>query len=300
MIDPYDTSYGCDLFDRSKDYLAWLENKAEKSVIYVSFGSMTVIKWKQFEEILHGLDLTGRPYLWVVRPMTHNKIAGDEGESPYKKGLIIPWCSQVEVLSHSTIGCFMTHCGWNSILESLITGVPIVGVPQISDQPTNAKLVEEVWQVGIRAKKNEEGAIVDREEVRQCVEIIFGEEEVGQEIRKNTKKWMKLALEAIMEGGSSNNNLECFLKGLQNRKCQLQEEVINKMEGTLLKDKELLIEEKMINNNDELYFEKKRSIKQERIAPHQLLEKNNIESLEEENHKKAKDNKLFISNENVG
>ncbi|KNA14824.1 hypothetical protein SOVF_103920 [Spinacia oleracea] len=242
MIDPYDASYGCDLFERSREYLAWLENKAEKSVIYVSFGSMAVIKRKQFEEILHGLDLTGRPYLWVVRPITHNKVMGDEDEvviddilknglgpfggSPLEKGLIVPWCCQVEVLSHPSIGCFVTHCGWNSILESLVIGVPMIGVPQISDQPTNAKLVEEVWGVGIKAKKkNNEGiTIVGREEVKRCVEKVMGDEEIGHKIRKNTKKWMELALEAIMEGGSSKNNLECFLV-----------EVIN-MEGPL-KDK---------------------------------------------------------------
>ncbi|XP_021749132.1 crocetin glucosyltransferase, chloroplastic-like [Chenopodium quinoa] len=309
MIDPSDTSYGCDLFERSREYLTWLDNKVEKSVIYVSFGSMAVMKRKQIEEILHGLELTGRPYLWVVRPMTHNKIVGDEdevviddlvknglgpfGSNPNEKGLIVPWCSQVEVLSHPTIGCFVTHCGWNSILEGLVTGVPMVGVPQISDQPTNAKLVEEVWRVGIRAKKNNgEGTIVDREGVKRCVETVMGDEEIGQEIRRNTKKWMELALEAIMEGGSSNNNLECFLEGLQNR--QLQEEVIYQMEGPL-KDKELLIEEKIIENGE--LFEKKSCMQEKRVAPYQLLEKN-IDSLGDGNHRKAKDNELLCK-ENI-
>ncbi|XP_021745683.1 crocetin glucosyltransferase, chloroplastic-like [Chenopodium quinoa] len=295
MIDPSDTSYGCDLFERSREYLTWLENKVEKSVIYASFGSMAVIKRKQFGEILHGLELTGRPYLWVVRPMTHNKIVGDEDEvviddvvknglgpfggNPNEKGLIVAWCSQVEVLSHPTIGCFVTHCGWNSILEGLVTGVPMVGLPQISDQPTNAKLVEEVWRVGIRAKKNnEEGTIVDREEVQRCVETVMGDEENGQEIRRNTMKWMELALEAIMEGGSSNQNLQCFLEGLHNR--QRQEEVIHRIKGPF-KDKELLLEEKVIGNGELFHMQEK-----------------NIDSLGEENHRKAKDNQLLCK-ENI-
>lgn len=230
MIDPSDTSYGCDLFERSssKDYLHWLESKAEKSVVYVSFGSMTVMKRKQFEEILHGLELTGQPYLWVVRPITHNKVAGEHedevvmedvvkmglDDGQLEKGLIVPWCSQVEVLNHPTIGCFLTHCGWNSILECLVMGVPVVGVPQISDQPTNAKLVEEVWRVGLKAKKNEQDNIVDRHEIKRCIEIVMGDCEIGQEIRRNSNKWMELALEAIMEGGSSNNNLESFIDGI--------------------------------------------------------------------------------------
>lgn len=285
MIDPSDTSYGCDLFEGSKDYLVWLENKAEKSVIYVSFGSMAVIKKKQFEEILHGLELMGRPYLWVVRAMTHNKIVGDHEDEvviediiknrlgpvsggPQEKGLIIPWCSQVEVLSHPSIGCFVTHCGWNSILESLVMGVPMVGVPQMSDQPTNAKLVEEVWGVGIRAKRNEEGTFVDREEIRRCVEIVMGDCEVGQEIRRNTKKWMELALEAMMEEGSSNNNLECFLEGIQN----------SKMEGPL-KDKVALFEEEIVENEET--FGKNTSFESKSIEHDQELLEKNIESHKE-------------------
>ncbi|CAO2822442.1 unnamed protein product [Amaranthus hypochondriacus] len=258
MIDPYDTSYGCDLFERSKEYLTWLENQEEKSVIYVSFGSMTVVKRKQFEDILHGLELTGRPYLWVVRPITHNKVVGDEDEvvmediiknglgpisgSPQEKGLIVPWCNQLEVLSHPAIGCFLTHCGWNSILESLVIGVPIVGVPQISDQPTNAKLVDEVWRVGIRVKKNND---VDGEDVRQCIEKVMGNEEIGEEIRRNTKKWMELALEAIMEGGSSYNNIECYIKSIQN---VIPKEKIVKMVGPLEDKDQVVLGEEMVKN----------------------------------------------------
>jgi len=241
MSDPSDTSYGCDLFQSSTDYLSWLGSKADKSVVYVSFGSMAALRRKLFEEILHGLVQTGRPYLWVIRPMTHNKIEGEEDEVVIDdivkngvgliggledQGLIVPWCSQVEVLSHRAIGCFVTHCGWNSILEGLVMGVPMVGVPLISDQPTNAKMVEEVWQVGLRVKGNEEAGAVDREDIRVCVEVVMGEEERGEEIRRNTKKWMELALEAAMEGGSSHSNLARYLEEFQSS--QMKGDVISR------------------------------------------------------------------------
>ncbi|KAG5589098.1 hypothetical protein H5410_039612 [Solanum commersonii] len=59
------------------------------------------------------------------------------------------------ITSVGSIGCFLTHCGWNSTLESISLGVPMVAIPQWTDQPTNAKLVKDVWEIGVRAKQDE-------------------------------------------------------------------------------------------------------------------------------------------------
>ncbi|GLT49508.1 hypothetical protein SLA2020_230600 [Shorea laevis] len=126
-----------------------------------------------------------------------------------KQGMIVPWCSQVEVLSHPSIGCFLTHCGWNSTLESLASGVPIVAFPQWSDQGTNSKLVQDVWKTGVRVTRNEEGK-VESHEIKRCLELVMGSEET----RLNAKKWKDLAREAVMEGGSSNMNLKAFIDDL--------------------------------------------------------------------------------------
>ncbi|CAI0628194.1 unnamed protein product [Linum tenue] len=109
------------------------------------------------------------------------------------------WCSQVDVLSHPAVGCFLTHCGWNSTLESMCLGVPMVGFPQFSDQQTNAKLVEDVWRTGVRV------------EIRRCLELVMGEGEVGEEVRRNAKKWKELARSAAGEGGTSHVNLKGFV-----------------------------------------------------------------------------------------
>lgn len=129
-------------------------------------------------------------------------------------GLIVPWCSQMEVLTHESIGCFMMHCGWNSTLESLATGVPVVGFPQFSDQTTNAKMVEEVWRTGVRARVNEDGTL-EAEEIARCLDMVMGGGQRGEEIRRNAKKWKGLTLEAVMEGGSSYNNLNAFLEKIE-------------------------------------------------------------------------------------
>lgn len=128
-----------------------------------------------------------------------------------EKGLIVPWCSQVEVLGHRATGCFVTHCGWNSTLESITSGVPVVGCPSFGEQKTNMKIIEELWRNGIRVKENEEGVFAS-EEIRRCLDIVMGEEEQGNEIKGNAMKWKSLAIEAVMEGGSSHNNLLNFLE----------------------------------------------------------------------------------------
>nr|XP_023908917.1 crocetin glucosyltransferase, chloroplastic-like [Quercus suber]POF15108.1 crocetin glucosyltransferase, chloroplastic [Quercus suber] len=205
---PSDKSFGGDV---SKDYIEWLNSKPESSVIYVSFGSLAVLMKQQMEEIARGLLSCGRPFLWVIRA----KENGEEEklscrEELEQMGMIVPWCSQVEVLSHPSIGCFVTHCGWNSTLESLVSGVPMVAFPQWSDQGTNAKLTEDVWKTGVRVMVNKDG-IVEGDEIKRCLELVVGDGERGEAIRKNAKKWKELAMEAANEFGSSYNNLKAFV-----------------------------------------------------------------------------------------
>ncbi|XP_008791887.2 phloretin 4'-O-glucosyltransferase-like [Phoenix dactylifera] len=190
-----------------KGYMEWLDSKPERSVVYVSFGSIAVMKKQQLEEVLRGLRESGRAYLWVVRKDGREEGVELEDE---ENGMVVEWCSQVKVLSHPSVGCFVTHCGWNSTLESLVCGVPTVGVPQWSDQGTNAKLVE-TWGTGVRTEVDKEGVLEGRE-LRRCLEVVMGEGERGVEIRKRAEIWKNKAQEAIREGGSSDVNLRAFLE----------------------------------------------------------------------------------------
>ncbi|GAV69855.1 UDPGT domain-containing protein [Cephalotus follicularis] len=209
--DPSDTSFGGDLFKGSKDYIEWLNTKPEASVIYVSFGSISVLSRTQMEEMGRALLDTGRPFLWVIR---EGGVDGQEKEKDKlsckeeleKQGMIVPWCTQVEVLSHPSVGCFVTHCGWNSTSESLASGVPVVACPQWTDQTTNAKLIADVWKTGVRLIRNEEG-IAKAPEMKRCLEVAMENEE----LRRNAKKWKDLAREAAKEGGSSYKNIKEFV-----------------------------------------------------------------------------------------
>ncbi|KAL4561077.1 hypothetical protein LXL04_033239 [Taraxacum kok-saghyz] len=186
-------------------YLRWLDSKPEKSVVYVSFGSLVKLQKNQREEIFQGLIELGYLFLWVIRDQGEDdedlrcSTAGDGG-------LIVRWCSQVDVLNHVAIGCFVSHCGWNSTLESLVGGVPMVGCPQNADQKMNAKMVEEVWGNGVKAVADC-GGVVGREEIKRCLELVMGSEE----IKRNCEKLKSMAMEAVAEGGSSHRNLNQFL-----------------------------------------------------------------------------------------
>ncbi|KAF7013444.1 hypothetical protein CFC21_027529 [Triticum aestivum] len=149
-----------------------------------------------------------RPFLWVVRSNEAQKISEELHGRCKENGLIVPWCPQLEVLAHKATGCFLTHCGWNSTTEALVAGVPMVAMPRSADQPTTAKYVESAWGIGVGMHTDEKG-LVRREEVERCIrKVMDGEGKV--EYRKNATKWMKMAKEAMQEGGSSDKNIAEF------------------------------------------------------------------------------------------
>ncbi|KAF8393831.1 hypothetical protein HHK36_020029 [Tetracentron sinense] len=207
------TDYGINLFHPDAGAcLKWLNTKETSSVVYVSFGSMAALGEEQMEELAWGLKSSNSYFLWVVRASEEKKLPSKFVEETSEKGMVVTWCPQLEVLAHQAVGCFMTHCGWNSTLEALSLGVPMVAMPQWTDQTTNGKFVVDVWEVGLRVRVDEKG-IVRREEIELCIKEVM-EGEKGKEIKKNVKKWKDLAKEAVDEGGSSDKNIEDFIAGI--------------------------------------------------------------------------------------
>ncbi|KAJ0035591.1 hypothetical protein Pint_26244 [Pistacia integerrima] len=205
-----DKDYGLSIFKpKTETCMKWLDSKEPGSVIYVSFGSYGALGEEQMEELAWGLKRSNRLFLWVVRESETGKLPRNFLEETSGKGLVVSWCSQVEVLSHKSVGCFMTHCGWNSTIEAVSLGVPMVAMPQWVDQMTNAKFIEDVWQVGVRVRTNERG-IVTREEIESCIrEAMEGER--SEDFRRNSEKWREFAKEAVDEEGSSDKNIEEFV-----------------------------------------------------------------------------------------
>ncbi|PQP91766.1 putative UDP-glucose glucosyltransferase [Prunus yedoensis var. nudiflora] len=202
---------------KADDCLDWLDSKPPASVVYISFGSIVHLKQEQVDEIAHGLLSSGVSFLWVLRPPAKafglEKHVLPQGflEEVGDKGKLVQWSSQEQVLGHTSVACFLTHCGWNSSVEALTSGVPVVTFPQWGDQVTNAKFLVDVFGVGLRLSRGmAENRLVMRAEVEKCLlEATVGDKAV--ELRRNALQWKKAAEEAVAEGGSSDRSLEDFL-----------------------------------------------------------------------------------------
>ncbi|CAM0880003.1 unnamed protein product [Alopecurus aequalis] len=199
-----------DLFKQDgKGYLEWLDEQAAASVVYISFGSLSSMSKRQIAEVARGMAESGRPFLWVLRKDNRGEIdvndlcAGDGGS-----GMVVEWCDQGKVLSHPAVGCFVTHCGWNSTLESVACGVPVVGVPQWTDQGTNAWLVERQLGTGVRADVSEKDGVLEADELRRCIGFATSEM-----VRAKATLWREKARAAAAVGGSSERNVRAFVAG---------------------------------------------------------------------------------------
>ncbi|KAI3901925.1 hypothetical protein MKW92_011272 [Papaver armeniacum] len=204
-----DNEYGFNLFKPNEDACAnWLNTKEPGTVVYISFGSAASLGPVQMEELAWGLIESKTHFLWVVRESEESKLPTNflQEASKNGNGLIVNWCPQLQVLSHEAVGYFMTHCGWNSTIEGVCLGIPMVAMPQFLDQFSGAKFIEEVWRTGIRVKVDEK-CIVRREEIGRYIKEVR-EGDRAQEIKKNVNRWKELAKDVVSEGGSSDSNIE--------------------------------------------------------------------------------------------
>ncbi|XP_072960898.1 UDP-glycosyltransferase 87A2-like [Typha angustifolia] len=145
-------------------YTKWLDSKPVNSILYVSLGSFLPVPTPQMEELALGLSASGSPFLWAVQE-EHSRIQeliGDKDE-----GLIVSWCDQLSVLRHPSVGGFLSHCGWNSMLEAVHAGVPVIAFPLMWDQYPNSNIIVDDWGVGVRLRDGaDDGGVVRREVVR--------------------------------------------------------------------------------------------------------------------------------------
>ncbi|GER28765.1 UDP-Glycosyltransferase superfamily protein [Striga asiatica] len=194
------------------DCTHWLDSRPPGSVLYISFGSYAHISKNDLTEIAHGLLLSDVDFLWALRP----GIVGSDEESPLpeearqgRRGLVVEWCCQRRVLAHEAVGGFLTHCGWNSVLESVWFRVPMLCFPLYTDQFTNRKLVVDDWEIGMNLC--DEGR-VDRFEVAENVRKLMNE--IG--VRVGEVGRVKRVLEkALADSGSSEENMGMFVKEMR-------------------------------------------------------------------------------------
>ncbi|KAL3748342.1 hypothetical protein ACJRO7_009561 [Eucalyptus globulus] len=196
-------------------YLRWLDAQPIGSVLYVSLGSFLSVSEAQMEETVAGVRDSGVRFLWVAREETLPVgSAGEEGA-----GLVVPWCEQLKVLCHPSVGGFWTHCGWNSTLEAIYAGVPMLTCPLLADQFPNSKQIAEDWRIGLRVKKEGSGGggggdenLVTRQEIARLVrKLMDAESGEGREMRKRARELREACRRAAARGGSSDRNLDAFI-----------------------------------------------------------------------------------------
>ena len=184
----------------------WLNSKQPNSVVYVNFGSITVMTPQQLIEFAWGLGNSEKPLLWILRP---NLLVGDSAILPLEfltktkdRGMLASWCSQEEILKHPSIGGFLTHSGWNSTLESVCGGVPIISWPFFAEQHINCLYSCTEWGIGMEIDND-----VKRDDVEKLVrELMEGDK--GKEMKRKVMEWKMKAEKAVKPGGSSYQNLD--------------------------------------------------------------------------------------------
>ncbi|CAI9787233.1 unnamed protein product [Fraxinus pennsylvanica] len=194
--------------------LSWLDEKPDGSVIYVSFGSIAVLSQDQLNELALALELSGRPFLWVVRS---NLVNGSQAEYPNgfrervaERAKIVEWAPQEEVLAHSSVWCFLSHCGWNSTMEGLSLGVPFLCWPYFADQFHNENYICDMWKIGLRLNHDENG-LRSRHEIITKIEMLFSD----RSVKANALKLKEKAQRSVSESGSSFKNFETFIGHLK-------------------------------------------------------------------------------------
>lgn len=179
------------LWKEEPECLEWLDSQALKSVVYVNFGSITVMTQEQLVEFSWGLANSKHKFLWVIRPdlvRGDSKVLQDEFlEETKNRGLLASWCPQEKVLNHPSVGGFLTHSGWNSTLESISSGVPMICWPFFAEQQTNCWCCCNRWGIGMEIDSD-----VDRKEVEKLVNVLMVEEK-GKEMKRMAMGWKEKA-----------------------------------------------------------------------------------------------------------
>ncbi|XVF17839.1 hypothetical protein REPUB_Repub10bG0159300 [Reevesia pubescens] len=213
--------------------IEWMDKQPKEYVLYVCFGSIGVLSLEQLTELARGLELSQQRFIWVVRPPTtktgvdfNPKFGVRNDMSSYlpkgfmsrtqNRGLVVPqWAPQMEILSHPSCGGFFTHCGWNSTIECITNGLPMIAWPLYAEQRMNATMLAEELGIAVRSRTIPTKGVVGKEEIVMMIKKIFVDEE-RLKIRGKAKDLKLSAEKAWSKGGSSYNALAHMVKQCRN------------------------------------------------------------------------------------
>ncbi|KAL3512885.1 hypothetical protein ACH5RR_025602 [Cinchona calisaya] len=205
-------------FEKPK-WRLWLDEKMKngEQVLYVAFGTQAEVSEEQLLEIAEGLEQSNANFLWVTKSKSLEILEGFEKRAKNRGIIVREWVDQMEILRHKSVKGFLSHCGWNSVTESICAGVPILAMPFMAEQHLNARLVAEELGIGLRIMpiNGSVRGFVKWDEVEKRVRELMEARE-GEEIRKKMKKVAEAASGAIREGGSSWQTLDQLVYDVMN------------------------------------------------------------------------------------
>ena len=176
--------------------LSWLDSQKSKTVAYISFGTVVNIPRSEMEELAEALEESRIPFLWSLRENIKDCLPNGFLERTKMHGKVVPWAPQTQVLAHTSTGVFMTHCGANSVYESIANGVPMICRPFFADNKLNARLIADVWRIGERI----DGGVFTKTGVARSLNLILQHEQ-GRRIRSRVQALKELVLKASAPGG---------------------------------------------------------------------------------------------------
>ncbi|KAJ8570467.1 hypothetical protein K7X08_037439 [Anisodus acutangulus] len=207
---------------KSHKCLLWLDKQEPNSVLYVSFGTTTSFSDEQIKEMAIGLEQSHQKFVWVLRDADKGNVFTKDSrkielpkgfeERVKEKGILVrDWAPQLEILSHRSTGGFLSHCGWNSCIESISMGVPIAAWPMHSDQPRNTVLITKILKIGLVVRDwTHRNELVTSNMVKKCVEKLMASNE-GDEMRNRAKKLSALIKKSVGEDGVKRMEMDSFI-----------------------------------------------------------------------------------------
>ncbi|KAG4197801.1 hypothetical protein ERO13_A05G047450v2 [Gossypium hirsutum] len=200
--------YPTPLFDDLKSMFPALLNV---SVVYISFGTAAAPPGEELEALAEAIEESDIPFIWSLNNDHKHHLPNGFLQRTNKRGKLVPWAPQAMVLGHASAGVFVTHCGANSVFESIANGVPMVCRPMFGDHWMIGRVVEEIWGVGVKV----EGLVFTKSGVLESLKLVLGHEQ-GRQMRERIKALRELVLKAVAPSGSASQDFKTLVETILN------------------------------------------------------------------------------------